>query len=110
MRSLRDAERGRPSPTDGDERGRSWLELDDAAAARSRASRRRAAALAMADGTASNEHVFIRGNHKTLGEDVPRRFLEVLGGTRRSRRRDGQRPAGTGPADGRPGRTRCWPA
>jgi hypothetical protein len=35
---------------------------------------------AMADGTAENEHVFIRGNHKTLGDEVPRRFLEVLGG------------------------------
>jgi hypothetical protein len=39
-------------------------------------------ALALADGTAENERVFIRGNHKTLGDDVPRRFLEVLGGTR----------------------------
>ncbi len=39
-------------------------------------------ALAMADGTAENEHVFIRGSHKTLGEEVPRRFLEVLGGTK----------------------------
>lgn len=37
-------------------------------------------ALAIADGTAINEHVFIRGNHKKLGELVPRRFLEVLGG------------------------------
>ncbi len=39
-------------------------------------------AMALADGTAENEHVFIRGSHKTLGEEVPRRFLEVLGGTR----------------------------
>jgi len=37
---------------------------------------------AMADGTAENEHVFIRGSHKTLGEEVPRRFLEALGGAR----------------------------
>ncbi|REK10214.1 MAG: DUF1553 domain-containing protein [Planctomycetota bacterium] len=36
--------------------------------------------LAMCDGTAENEHVFIRGNHKTLGEEVPRRLLEVLSG------------------------------
>ena len=35
---------------------------------------------AMVDGTAENEHVFIRGNHKTLGDEVPRRFLQVLGG------------------------------
>jgi hypothetical protein len=35
---------------------------------------------AMVDGTGENEHVFIRGNHKTLGDEVPRRFLEVLGG------------------------------
>jgi cytochrome c553 len=39
-------------------------------------------ALALADGTAENERVFIRGNHKTLGDEVPRRFLEALGGTR----------------------------
>ncbi len=38
-------------------------------------------ALALADGTAENEYVFIRGNPKTLGEEVPRRLLEVLGGT-----------------------------
>src|SRR5262249_505008 len=37
--------------------------------------------LAAADGTAVNEHVFIRGNPKKLGESVPRRFLEVFGGT-----------------------------
>ncbi|MEX2118686.1 MAG: PSD1 and planctomycete cytochrome C domain-containing protein [Pirellulales bacterium] len=37
-------------------------------------------ALAMADGTGENERVFIRGNHGTLGEEVPRRFLEALGG------------------------------
>ena len=28
----------------------------------------------MIDGTAWNERVFIRGNHKTLGDEVPRRF------------------------------------
>lgn len=38
-----------------------------------------ARALAMTDGTPENEHVFIRGNHKTQGEEVPRRLLEVLG-------------------------------
>ncbi len=38
-------------------------------------------ALALADGTAENEHVFIRGNPKTLGDEVPRHLLEVLGGT-----------------------------
>lgn len=37
-----------------------------------------ARAVAMTDGTPDNEHVFIRGNHKTLGEEVPRRLLEVL--------------------------------
>lgn len=35
---------------------------------------------AILDGTAEHERVFIRGNHKTLGEEVPRRWLEVLGG------------------------------
>jgi hypothetical protein len=38
-------------------------------------------AMALADGSAENERVFIRGSHKTLGEEVPRRFLEALGGT-----------------------------
>jgi cytochrome c553 len=42
------------------------------------ASPRRAPALL--DGTGRNERVFIRGNHKTLGEDAPRRFLEVFTG------------------------------
>jgi hypothetical protein len=35
---------------------------------------------AQAEGTGMNEHVHIRGTHKTLGEIVPRRFLSVLGG------------------------------
>jgi hypothetical protein len=37
-------------------------------------------ALAMADGTGWNEHVFIRGNPRNLGEEVPRRLLEALAG------------------------------
>jgi len=37
-------------------------------------------AIAMADGTPENEFVFIRGNHKTLGDEVPRRMPEVLQG------------------------------
>ncbi len=36
--------------------------------------------LAMVDGTAENEHVLIRGNHKKPGAEVPRRFLEVFEG------------------------------
>lgn len=35
-------------------------------------------AVAMIDGTPEDEHVFIRGNPKTLGPVVPRRFLEAL--------------------------------
>jgi Protein of unknown function (DUF1553)/Protein of unknown function (DUF1549)/Planctomycete cytochrome C len=35
-------------------------------------------AMAMEEGTPVEEHVFIRGNHKILGELVPRRFLEVF--------------------------------
>ncbi|HND51951.1 MAG TPA: PSD1 and planctomycete cytochrome C domain-containing protein, partial [Pirellulaceae bacterium] len=34
--------------------------------------------LAMADGTALNDKVHIRGNHRTLGDAVPRRLLEAL--------------------------------
>jgi hypothetical protein len=36
--------------------------------------------VAMVDGTADNEHVLIRGNHKKPGAEVSRRFLEVFGG------------------------------
>ena len=39
--------------------------------------------LAMTDGSPVDEQVFIRGNHKNLGDVVPRRFLEVFGGTDR---------------------------
>jgi hypothetical protein len=35
---------------------------------------------ALIDGTGRNEHVFVRGNPKLSGEEVPRRFLEVFGG------------------------------
>jgi Protein of unknown function (DUF1549)/Planctomycete cytochrome C len=35
-------------------------------------------AMAMEEGTPVDECVFIRGNHKTLGDRVPRRFLEVF--------------------------------
>jgi hypothetical protein len=34
--------------------------------------------LAITDGTGEDEHVFIRGNHRTPGEAVPRRFIESL--------------------------------
>jgi cytochrome c553 len=37
-------------------------------------------ALAIQDGTGVDEHVFIRGSPRTLGERVPRRFLEALAG------------------------------
>jgi hypothetical protein len=35
---------------------------------------------AMWEGTGHNEHLLIRGNHKTEGDVVPRRFLEALAG------------------------------
>jgi hypothetical protein len=34
----------------------------------------------LTDGTAENEFVFLRGSHKRLGDEVPRRFLTALGG------------------------------
>ena len=40
-------------------------------------------ALAVADGTRIDEHVLIRGNYRTPGEQVRRRFLTVLHGTPR---------------------------
>ena len=35
---------------------------------------------ALCDGTEENEFVLLRGNHKRLGDEVPRRFLTALGG------------------------------
>lgn len=37
-------------------------------------------AVAMAEGTPEAAHVYVRGSHRSLGEEVPARFLEVLGG------------------------------
>jgi hypothetical protein len=37
-------------------------------------------AMAMLDGSGVDENLFVRGNYKNLGEPVPRRFLEALGG------------------------------
>lgn len=42
-------------------------------------------AVAMAQGTPENSRVYIRGSHKSLGEEVPNRFLEVLGAEQGSR-------------------------
>ena len=36
--------------------------------------------LSVADGTAENDFVHIRGSHKNLGKEIPRRFLTALGG------------------------------
>ena len=36
-------------------------------------------AVTIRDGTATNEHVFVRGNHKTLGIEAPRATLEAFG-------------------------------
>ena len=49
-------------------------------------------ALAMWEGTAFDEQVFIRGSPRGLGERVPRRFLEALSGTA---------PVSTSPGSGR---------
>ena len=38
-------------------------------------------AMSLVDGTGENEYVFIRGSHKNLGEEVPRRFLEAIAGS-----------------------------
>jgi hypothetical protein len=37
-------------------------------------------AMAITDGSGENEVLFIRGNHKSPGPEVPRRFLEVFSG------------------------------
>src|SRR5262249_36509244 len=44
-----------------------------------------ARAIGMVDGTGLDENVFLRGNHKTPGEIVPRRFLQALGGSEKTR-------------------------
>ncbi|MEM8669684.1 MAG: PSD1 and planctomycete cytochrome C domain-containing protein [Planctomycetota bacterium] len=36
--------------------------------------------IAMAQGTSENANVYIRGSHNNLGEEVPPRFLQALGG------------------------------
>ncbi len=43
----------------------------------------------LVDGSGLDETVFIRGNHKTPGEIVPRRFLEALGGSAQAAFREG---------------------
>ena len=40
-------------------------------------------AMAMLDGSAETEYVFLRGNHRNKGDETPRRFLEALGGLSR---------------------------
>ncbi|MDF1659395.1 MAG: PSD1 and planctomycete cytochrome C domain-containing protein [Verrucomicrobiales bacterium] len=42
-------------------------------------------AVAMAEGTKENTQVYVRGSHRSLGEEVPPRFLEALGGERGDR-------------------------
>jgi len=49
----------------------------------------RARVLGMIDGTGVDENVFIRGNPNTPGKLVPRRFLEALGGSERTRFTEG---------------------
>ena len=41
-------------------------------------------AIAMIDGDGQNERLLIRGNHERPSQEVPRRFLEALGGKRSS--------------------------
>ena len=40
-------------------------------------------AMAMLDGSPETEYVFLRGNHRSKGEQSPRRFMEALGGLNR---------------------------
>ena len=60
-------------------------------------------ALAIADGTGVDEHIHIRGSHKNLGEVVPRRFLEVLGGSDSPTRDGGSGRLDLARTDGRSG-------
>ena len=51
-------------------------------------------ALTMVDGSPEDEHLFIRGNHKTLGDVVPRKFLTAIAG-----RKTAQQYSGSGRLD-----------
>jgi hypothetical protein len=66
---------------------------DDPALARLREAEAKIApptlALAIADGTAEDDRVHVRGNPSTLGETVPRRFLEALTGAEQARPSEG---------------------
>ena len=42
-------------------------------------------AVSMSQGTPENAHVYIRGGHRNLGDEVPNRFLTALGGRTGSR-------------------------
>ncbi|MEX2579240.1 MAG: PSD1 and planctomycete cytochrome C domain-containing protein [Verrucomicrobiales bacterium] len=42
-------------------------------------------AIAMAEGTSETARVYIRGNHRSLGKEVPGRFLAALGGEKGDR-------------------------
>lgn len=46
-------------------------------------------ALTMVDGSPENEHLFIRGNHKTLGDVVPRKFLTAIAGQQKAQQYPG---------------------
>ena len=45
--------------------------------------------LAMADGTGENEFVFVRGNHKELGEEAPRQHLSIMAGVKQKPPKEG---------------------
>ena len=51
-------------------------------------------ALTMVDGSPEDEHLFIRGNHKTLGDVIPRKFLTAIAG-----RKTPQQYSGSGRLD-----------
>jgi transposase-like protein len=58
--------------------GDQWKRLKDRYASVAKAIPNPQHVLAITDGTGENEHVFIRGNHKTLGEEAPRQLVTAL--------------------------------
>ncbi len=95
VESIGDLAEGRANPWLADQvnRGRlSLADLDQEASELIESARKLAESLppprfavAIAEGTPEDAHVYIRGSHTNLGEAVPARFIEALGGRRGSR-------------------------
>ena len=69
----------------------------------------REVAYGVTEGTVANARLHLRGDPEKLGEEVPRRWLELFGGQAGARRRRQRTPA-TGPVADRPGQSAGRPS